>query len=113
VSDCLTDLVFYDCPEAAVICGDFSKGLGAVIQLKAAQDQRTQDEPGREFLELQSITQIDEDTIVVEVAVGEHSETTFLQLCEWHAIEAMKKRLIDSGRYSKESRKEIVSALNE
>jgi len=31
----LIDLVFYDCPEAAVICGDFSKGLEAAIHRKA------------------------------------------------------------------------------
>jgi hypothetical protein len=111
--ECLTDLVFYDCAKVAVICGDFSKGLGAAIQLKAVQDQRARDKPKREFPELQSVAKIDGDTIIVEVAVGVHSETTFLQLCEWHAIKAMKKRLIDSGRYSKESRKEIVSALND
>jgi MULE transposase domain len=34
-SEQLTDLAFYDCLEAAVICGDFSKGLGATIKLKA------------------------------------------------------------------------------
>ena len=57
------DLVFYDCLEAAVICGDFSKGLGAAIKLKAVQDQYTQDKPFREFPELRSVAQIDEDTI--------------------------------------------------
>jgi hypothetical protein len=70
--------VFYDCAKVAVICGDFSKGLGATIQLKAVQDQRARDEPEREFPELQSVTKIDGDTIIVEVAVRVHSETTFL-----------------------------------
>ena len=32
------DLVFYDFPEAAVIVGDFSKGLGAAVAAKAAVD---------------------------------------------------------------------------
>jgi hypothetical protein len=45
--------------------------------------------------------------------VGEYRETTFLQLCEWHAVEAIKKRMINVGRYSKETRKEITSAINE
>jgi hypothetical protein len=27
----LTKYVFYDCPKAAVICADFTKGLGASI----------------------------------------------------------------------------------
>jgi MULE transposase domain len=34
----LTDLCFYDYPKAAVICGDFSKGLGLAIALKARED---------------------------------------------------------------------------
>jgi len=37
-ADQLMDLVFYDCPEAAVIVGDFSKGLGAAVAAKAAVD---------------------------------------------------------------------------
>jgi hypothetical protein len=39
-SDQLTDLAFYDCLKPAVICGDFSKGLGATIKLKTFQDTR-------------------------------------------------------------------------
>ena len=38
VAEQLTDLVFYDCPEAVVIVGDFSKGLGAAVATKAAVD---------------------------------------------------------------------------
>jgi hypothetical protein len=34
----LTDLAFYNCPEAALICKDFSKGLGAVVAAKATSD---------------------------------------------------------------------------
>jgi hypothetical protein len=37
-SEQLTDLCFYNCPEASIICGDFSKGLGASIALKARLD---------------------------------------------------------------------------
>lgn len=39
-SDQLTDLVFYNCLEPAVICEDFFKGLGVMIKLKAFQDAR-------------------------------------------------------------------------
>jgi hypothetical protein len=112
-SDQLTDLAFYDCLEPAVICGDFSKGLGAAIKLKAFQDARQEAEPERDFPEPRSVAHIDEDTIIVQVAVGRESETTFLQLCEWHAVEAIKKHVIDAGRYSKESRKDITFAINE
>jgi hypothetical protein len=38
VADQLSDLAFYDCPEAAVVVGDFSKGLGAAMAAKAAVD---------------------------------------------------------------------------
>jgi hypothetical protein len=29
--ECLTDLCFYNCPQLSLICGDFSKGLGAAV----------------------------------------------------------------------------------
>src|SRR5271165_5406785 len=38
VANQLSDLAFYNCPEAAVVVGDFSKGLGAAIAAKAAVD---------------------------------------------------------------------------
>jgi hypothetical protein len=38
-SEQLTDLAFYNCLKAVVICEDFSKGLNATIKLKAFQDQ--------------------------------------------------------------------------
>jgi hypothetical protein len=31
VNECLTDLCFYNCPQLSLICGDFLKGLGAVV----------------------------------------------------------------------------------
>jgi hypothetical protein len=37
-ADQLSDLAFNDCPEAGVIVGDFSKGLGAACAAKAAVD---------------------------------------------------------------------------
>jgi len=40
----LTKYVFYDCPEAAVICADFTKGLGASIAARALRDAREEDE---------------------------------------------------------------------
>jgi hypothetical protein len=46
VSHELTKYVFYDCPEAAVIVADFTKGLGAAIAVKAQRDggEETEDE---------------------------------------------------------------------
>jgi hypothetical protein len=38
VTNQLSDLAFHNCPEAAIIVGDFSKGLGAACAAKAAVD---------------------------------------------------------------------------
>jgi hypothetical protein len=38
VANQLSDLAFYDCPEAAIVVGDFSKGFSAAIAAKAAVD---------------------------------------------------------------------------
>jgi hypothetical protein len=40
VAEQVTDLAFYNCPDAAVIVGDFSKGLRAAVAAKAAVDLR-------------------------------------------------------------------------
>ena len=37
-NECLTDLCFYDCPQPNLICGDFSKGLGAAVAKQAAKE---------------------------------------------------------------------------
>ena len=50
-------------------------------------------EHGGEFLE---------GTIIINIAIEMKGERTRLQLCEWHAIKAIKRRLIYSGRYLKE-----------
>jgi hypothetical protein len=96
-SEQLTDLCFYDCPVAAIMCGDFSKGLGASIALKATQDlfkeKQVEDEDGFveiddvqeavEDLEIQRVIDLLEgDTTIVDVGVGSEGERTLLQLCE-------------------------------
>jgi hypothetical protein len=50
--------------------------------------------------------------IIINVAIGTKGERTRLQLCEWHAIKAIRKRLINRG-YSKETREVLVDLLNE
>ena len=34
-----------------------------------------------------------------------------MQLCEWHAVSAIKKRLVAAGKYSKERRDELISII--
>jgi hypothetical protein len=61
-----------------VICGDFSKGLGAAIKLKAFQDQCRATDPDQDFPKLRSVAYINDNTIVVKVTVRDYRETTFL-----------------------------------
>ena len=126
VSEQLTDLCFYDCAEAAIICGDFSKGLGASIALRARQELSTKElsKDGKEgFFDIDDVQEaaldpklhgaselLEGDTIVVDVGVGYQGQRVLLQLCEWHAIEAIKRRLIHAG-YALENRKPIVDSL--
>ena len=44
----LTKYVFYNCPEAAVICADFTKGLGAAIAARALRESGVKDEAAQE-----------------------------------------------------------------
>jgi hypothetical protein len=69
-SEQLTDLEFYDCLKAAIICGDFSKGLGAMIKLKVFQDTNQEANLERDFPKPRSVAYINKDTIVVKVAIG-------------------------------------------
>jgi hypothetical protein len=117
--ECLTDLCFYNCPQPSLIYSDFSKGLGAVVTAQAAKDL-AKDIKDNEFIDINDVVDLEaeqgskflEETIVVDVAVGTKRERTRLQLCEWYTIKAIKKRLIYSGRYSKETRLVLVDLIN-
>ncbi|KAN0069188.1 hypothetical protein V8E54_012817 [Elaphomyces granulatus] len=95
VSDQLSDLAFNDCPEAAVIVGDFSKGLGAACAAKAAADLGL-----TEIIDEPLVCPHERDGELPEAAaviVGEsqgYPQQVILQLCEWHAVSAIKKRLV-------------------
>jgi len=84
IADQLTDLVFYNCPELELIVGDFSKGLGAAVVAKATADL-TGFKPTDDCLPLE-----DDLLKAVDVVVRE-SVWIRLQLCEWHAIKAIKR----------------------
>jgi hypothetical protein len=114
VADQLSDLVFYDCPKAAVVVRDFSKGLGAVMAVKAAVDlslTKVIKEP------LVCLADQDEELPkAVEVIVHEEldhrqPQHVLLQLCEWHAVATIKRRLIAARKYTKERRDELISII--
>ena len=96
VSGELTKYIFYDCPEAAVICADFTKGLGAAIAAKALRENGVEDQDAQE-----RHLQAGELPNVTAMQMGNNDIKTLLQLCEWHATKAIQRRLVHSGRYSK------------
>ena len=51
------------------------------------------------------------ETIIVDVRVGNKTEKMILQLCEWHAVEAIKRRLVAAGKYTKKRREELVGLV--
>jgi hypothetical protein len=108
----LCDLAFHNCPKAVVIVGDFSKGLGAACAAKAAVDL--------------SLTEITEEPLVYPLSQDEElpeaaqvivykalgiPQLVCLQLCEWHAVQTIKRQLIAARRYSKERREELASMI--
>ena len=75
----LTKYVFYDCPEAAVICVDFTKGLGAAIAARSLCKSSVEDEALQErYLELGELL----DVIALQIGNSEEAEETILQLCK-------------------------------
>jgi MULE transposase domain len=103
----LTKYVFYDCPEAAVICADFTKGLGASIAARALRDAREEDEAIQ-----QRRLEAGELPDVSALRLGSREEETILQLCEWHAAKAIQRRLVHARKYSKERREGLINLVN-
>lgn len=96
--ECLKDLIFHDrCPGPGVILGDFAAGLAAAMLKKRSQT-------------------LDRD-VAFNVAWEVSQRMDFvkadcvLQLCTWHAAQAIKKRLIKAGRYPIEIRKELETLI--
>lgn len=96
INKCLKDLFFLDkCPGPSVMLGDFSAGLSQAM-LKTMQQTRS--EAGMEMV-LRLANEVDD------------LETNCtLQLCCWHAAEAIKKRLIKEG-YHVDKRLELADLI--
>jgi len=98
----LKELMFYDCPGPAVIVGDFSKGLSAAMARRSGVDTSGDAGGGVEG----SWEAGGGFGAPVEVKEG-----CILQLCKWHAVEAIKKRLVVAGQYTKERREELINFI--
>ncbi|KAL2043431.1 hypothetical protein N7G274_003737 [Stereocaulon virgatum] len=96
INECIRELFFHDsCRGPAVILGDFAAGLTAAM---AAKRQMNIDEAGMAISQELAAT------------LDEAGSKVFLQLCSWHAAEAIKKRLIREG-YPMDIRKKLVEQV--
>ena len=96
INECMRELFFHDsCLGPAVILGDFAAGLTAAM---VAKRKVGASEVGME--------------VAYELAarLDEAGSDLFLQLCSWHAAEAIKKRLIREG-YPMDVRKDLVDKI--
>ena len=117
LKDVFTELIFYDCPLPKIVLGDFAAGLIAVYGLSI--DELTPgapalEDPSHEATEAEiQIANGLEDGLrrAYETSEEEGKPDTKLQLCEWHAVTAIKRQLIACGGYPKETRKEIWGAI--
>jgi hypothetical protein len=107
VSGELTKYIFYDCPKAADICTDFTKGLGATIAAKALHENGVEDQDAQE-----RHLQAGELPNITAMQMGNNDIKTLLQLCKWHATNAIQRRLVYSRRYSKERREDLTDLVN-
>lgn len=78
----LDELFFHNSLRPKVICGDFAKGLAKVIATRETQ----------------------------RLAEGDNY-SYILQLCEWHRVEAIKRRLVAVGRCPKMERDKIIDFI--
>jgi hypothetical protein len=112
VADQLSDLAFYNCSENAVIVGDFSKSLGAAYAAKAAVNLGL-----TEIIDKALVYPVDRDEEIPEAAevivnkAGRRPQHILLQLCKWHAVAAIKRRLVTAERYKKEQQEELISMI--
>jgi MULE transposase domain len=119
IAEQLTELAFWDCPKPTLIVGDFSKGLGAAVVAKAAADLAAKAVDG---VTLELRDEAEEPNLdpnfpeaakaVVGEGEGQRVQRVKLQLCEWHAIQAIKRRLVLARRYKKDKREEIINKIN-
>jgi hypothetical protein len=110
ISEQLTNLAFLDCPEPALICSNFSKGLGAAVAAKATADLAGLPPTDEVKQDRDPLALLEATNVVVREDIG-GPELIKLQLCEWHAVEAIKRKLVAVGRYKKDYREELVNMI--
>ena len=125
----LTDLMFYDRARPRVLIGDFAAGLAAAVSSSKPEPAQS-DPPGTEQqgLDPKDGADSDEEGARLEeaelqaaasgrrkeeadrLAVAAAERKVDLQLCEWHAVQAIRRKLVKEG-YKKEKRQEVDDLL--
>jgi hypothetical protein len=100
----LTELIFYDRPLPKIVLRDFAKGLAAIYIADPTPIPSVDDDT--ELVE----TRDDNEAEILTSALGEAIGTR-LQLCEWHAVNAIKRKLVAVGKYKKEKREELTNDI--
>lgn len=106
MNDCMMDLFFYDdCSGPAVFLGNFAAGLTAAMIKKRTNVMTISDD------QVSTIAQVGMDVAwQMTPQMDELGTECFLQLCNWHAAEAIKKRLTCEG-YLLETRKVLADQV--
>jgi hypothetical protein len=111
VAEELTKYVFYNCPEAAVICADFTKGLRAAIAAWSLCESGAKEEALQErTLEPSELPNV--STMLLSDKDNKNRFKTVLQLYEWHALKAIQRRLVHVSKYSTKRREVLTSLVN-
>ena len=85
--ECLIDLYFYNCLQLSLICGDFSKGLGAAVIAQGAKDLVKDIKDNDGFIDINNVAndseaehggEFLEEIIVVDVVIRTKGERTRL-----------------------------------
>jgi len=107
----LKELMFYDRSGPAVIVGDFSKDLDAAMARCGGQARQADREKEVNKDVEADREEMSEGSRLSFKAPVKMKEDCILQLCEWHAVEAIKKRLVVADQYTKDRREELSNYI--
>ena len=107
----LKELMFYDRSDSAVIVENFSKSLDAVMTRYEEQAKQADREK-----EVNKDVKADREEMPEGLRLSfkasvKMKKDCILQLCEWHAVEAIKKRLVVADQYIKKRQKKLINYI--
>ncbi|KAI9760481.1 MAG: hypothetical protein M1840_002409 [Geoglossum simile] len=109
VHEQLTKLIFYVCPLPHAVAGDFAAGLPAAMATTKEQVafriiEKKEGEKANEE-ETEAVAKVRQQMTSREIG------NCFLQICEWHAVQAIRKRLTITGGYPGEWKDLIIDLV--